>query len=59
MEAHEPLDPMPLPTLDERANSICGRHGERRFTNEEYSGARRFDVRAMAMTSLQDPIVVP
>jgi len=49
MEAHEPLDPMPLPTLDERANFyLRAVYGDRHFTNEEYSGARDLMLRAMA-----------
>jgi hypothetical protein len=49
MGANEPLDPMPLPTLDERANFyLRAVYGDRRFTNEEYSGARDLMLRAMA-----------
>jgi len=49
MEAHEPLDPMPLPTLAERANFyLRAVYGDRLFTNEEYSGARDLMLRAMA-----------
>ena len=48
-DANEPLDRMPLPTLGERANFyLRAVHGERRFTNEEYSGARDLMLRAMA-----------
>jgi hypothetical protein len=49
MQAHEPHHPMPLPTLDERANFyLRAIYGDRRFTNEEYSGARDLMLRAMA-----------
>jgi TPR repeat protein len=49
MQAHEPHDPMPLPTLGERANFyLRAVYGDRRFTNEEYSGARDLMLRAMA-----------
>src|SRR5262245_29130062 len=45
----EMLDPMPLPTLDERANFyLQAVYGERHFTNEEYSGARDLILQAMA-----------
>jgi TPR repeat protein len=48
-EMQVPLDPMPLPTLDERANFyLRAIYGDRRFTNEEYSGARDLMLRAMA-----------
>jgi hypothetical protein len=48
-DANEPLDRMPLPTLDERANFyLRAVHGERRFSNEECSGARDLMLRAMA-----------
>jgi len=48
-DANEPLDRMPLPTLGERANFyLRAVHGERRFTNEEYSGARNLMLQAMA-----------
>jgi len=42
-------DPMPLPTVDERANFyLQAVYGERRFTNEEHSGARDLILQAMA-----------
>lgn len=42
-------DPMPLPTLDERANFyLQAVYGERHFTSEEYSGARDLILQAMA-----------
>src|SRR5262245_5365730 len=48
-DANEPLDRMPLPTLDERANFyLRAVYGERQFSNEEYSGARDLMLRAMA-----------
>jgi hypothetical protein len=48
-DVSEPLDQMPLPTLDERANFyLRGVYGDRRFTSEEYSGARNLMLRAMA-----------
>jgi hypothetical protein len=48
-DANQPLDRMPLPTLGERANFyLRAVHGERRFTNEEYSGARNLMLQAMA-----------
>jgi hypothetical protein len=49
VEAGEPLDPLPLPTLDERANFyLRAVYGDRGFTNDEYSGARDLMLRAMA-----------
>jgi hypothetical protein len=48
-DANEPFDQMPLPTLDEQANFyLRAVYGERRFSNEEYSGARDLMLRAMA-----------
>jgi hypothetical protein len=48
VEAGEPFDPLSLPTLDERANFyLRAVYGDRRFTNEEYSGARDLMLRAM------------
>jgi len=48
-DSTEMLDPMPLPTLDERANFYLEAvYGERHFTNEEYSGARDLILHAMA-----------
>src|SRR5215813_7676738 len=48
-DANAPLDRMPLPTLDERANFyLRAVYGERRFSNEEYLGARDLMLRAMA-----------
>ena len=45
----EPLDQMPLPTLDERVNFyLRAVYGDRRFTSEKYSGARDLVLRAMA-----------
>jgi hypothetical protein len=45
----EPLDQIPLPTLDERVNFyLRAVYGDRRFTSEEYSGARDLMLRAMA-----------
>src|SRR5262245_15433715 len=48
-DANEPLDRMPLPTLDARANFyLRAVYGERRLSNEEYLGARDLMLRAMA-----------
>jgi hypothetical protein len=48
-DASEPLDQMPLPTLDERVNFyLRAVYGDRRFTSEEYSGARDLMLQAMA-----------
>lgn len=48
-DAPEPVDPMPLPTLDERANFyLQAVYGERRFTSQEYSAARGLILRTMA-----------
>jgi TPR repeat protein len=48
-DAPEPVDPMPLPTLDERANFyLQAVYGERRFTSQEYSEARSLILRTMA-----------
>jgi hypothetical protein len=42
-------DEMPLPTLDERVNFyLQAVHGDRRFTNEQYSEARGLLLKAMA-----------
>jgi hypothetical protein len=46
---HEWLDQMPVPTLDERANFyLRAVHGEREFTDDEYSHARGLLLDAMA-----------
>lgn len=48
-DAGEPRDQMPLPTLDERVNLyLRAVYGDRRFTNEESSGARALMLRAMS-----------
>jgi hypothetical protein len=48
-DAREPLDRMPLPTLEERANLyLRAVQGDRRFTSEEYSNARNLMLQAMA-----------
>jgi len=48
-DAHEPHDQMPLPTLDRRVSFyLRAVHGDRDFTNQEYSRARESILNAMA-----------
>jgi hypothetical protein len=48
-DAHEPLEQLPLPTLDERASiHLRAVHGDRDFTSAEYEGARDLILEAMA-----------
>src|SRR5262245_44177667 len=48
-DARESSEQAPLPTLDERANLyLRAVHGDRDFTNEEYSRARDLMLNAMA-----------
>jgi hypothetical protein len=48
-DAREPLEQLPLPTLDERASVyLLAVHGERDFTSAEHANARELILEAMA-----------
>ena len=48
-DAHEPIEQLPLPTLDERASIyLRAVHGDRDFTSAEHTNARELILEAMA-----------
>jgi hypothetical protein len=48
-DAHEPIERLPLPTLDERASVyLRAVHGDRDFTSAEHANARELMLEAMA-----------
>src|SRR5215475_872192 len=48
-DAHEPIDQLPLPTLDERASIyLRAVHGDRDFTSAEHANARELILESMA-----------
>src|SRR5215813_1242312 len=48
-DAHEPIEQLPLPKLDERASVyLRAVHGDRDFTREEHTNARDLILEAMA-----------
>jgi len=48
-DAHEPIEQLPLPTLDERASIyLRAVHGDRDFTSAEHADARELVLEAMA-----------
>src|SRR5215813_7376518 len=48
-DAHEPIEQLPLPTLDERASVyLRAVHGDRDFTSAEHASARDLILEAMA-----------
>jgi hypothetical protein len=49
-DAHEPLEQLPIPTLDERASIyLRAVHGDRDFTSAEHASARDLILQAMAV----------